>query len=196
MASSATMSNVDDVEVSERERLLKLFPRENEYEKRKENIVLFEPDRNKYGHVLEHTKIPAFSQVNDDDDDDDDADDNKPPFGGVPALAGRKYKDFRGKYMGLAPKGQSSGPLPFPVEEDVVKNPHFFYVTYIDGGFYAKELAAIREDLEKGRDTEWLSIDLPSLRDPAGHGLTTGSKLNILPIIGFSFHFSKLGTKK
>ena len=67
MASSATMSNVDDVEVSERERLLKLFPRENEYEKRKENIVLFEPDRDKYGHVLEHTKIPAFSKVNDDD---------------------------------------------------------------------------------------------------------------------------------
>lgn len=98
-------------------------------------------------------------------------------FGGVPALGGRKYEHFKGRYMGLAPKGHSSGPLPFPLEEDAVKQPHFFYVQYLDGGEMAKELARLREETYNGKIVKWPTIE-PSqaLRDPVGYGLSSGSK--------------------
>lgn len=95
-------------------------------------------------------------------------------YGGVPALGGRKYPDFRGTYMGLAPHGHpKEEPLPFPLVVDAVKNPHFFYVCYLDGGHHlCKLLADIREGISK---EPWPNVNPDYLRAP-DQFLSSGSK--------------------
>lgn len=105
-------------------------------------------------------------------------------FGGIPALGGRKYADFKGRYMGLPPKGHSSSdPIPFPLPEDAVRRPHFFYVQYLDGGpKWSKKCAELRETLiEKGKEAviEWPKLSDKELRNPVGYDLTNGSESKI-----------------
>lgn len=97
-------------------------------------------------------------------------------FGGVPALGGRKYEKFRGTYMGLAPhQHDQKNPIPFPIDQDAVKNPHFFYVQYLDGGpKMSKLLADIREGIEK---RDWPVVNVRYMLEPEEF-LSNGSECN------------------